>query len=33
MKYPSFLKEGDKIVLTALSKGVKKVILIEKIDI
>ena len=24
MKYPSFLKEGDKIVLTALSSGVSK---------
>ena len=24
MKYPEFLKKGDKIVLTALSKGVKK---------
>ena len=24
MKYPTFLKKGDKIVITALSKGVKK---------
>ena len=30
MRYPKFLKEGDKIVLTALSSGVSKMDLDRK---